>query len=317
MAKRFGAAVFTALVLHAALIGLSVLRRHPETPRVLDRSVVVRAAAVELFVLTEDDGASSARRDRTPSKDEPSDRTVSPRATVAPLRAPSQRSGSASDAEAALDHASAPDPNSALAELGPGAAPETSLDGASEAGSSVGPRVDLGLDGSVMRRAALEARERGPGPSRAPRRRPVFSLSHWSESAVRSLAQRSAPWEGRALLALEWDHKGRLLSVTSSAASSSRDEWQKLAEALSAQLAARPNVGAPGGGRRVVYLVKSDLVLPDSKRSVLPAAKYASAEQLRENNLPPATALNFGVKADGSPATTRVVSVELVRSDAL
>jgi hypothetical protein len=76
-------------------------------------------------------------------------------------------------------------------------------------------------------------------------------------------------------------------------------------------------MGAQGARRRVVYLVKSELVLPDSKRSVLPAAKLASAEQLRENNLPPATALNLGVKADGSAATTRVVSVELVRSDAL
>jgi len=66
-----------------------------------------------------------------------------------------------------------------------------------------------------------------------------------------------------------------------------------------------------------VYLVKTDLVLPENKRSLLPSAKYASGEQLRENNLPPATALNLGIKADSSPATTRVVSVELVRSDAL
>lgn len=67
----------------------------------------------------------------------------------------------------------------------------------------------------------------------------------------------------------------------------------------------------------MVYLVKSDLVLPENKRSLLPSAKYASAEQLRENNLPPATTINLGVKADNSAATTREVSVELVRSDAL
>jgi hypothetical protein len=113
---------------------------------------------------------------------------------------------------------------------------------------------------------------------------------------------------------LEWDAKGQLLSVT---ASSSSDEWQRLAKALSSQLAARPNVGEQGGGRRVVYLVKSDLMLPESKRSVLPAAKFASAEQLRADNLPPAPTINLGVKADGSAATTRVVSVELVRNDAL
>jgi hypothetical protein len=117
-------------------------------------------------------------------------------------------------------------------------------------------------------------------------------------------------------LTLEWDAKGQLLSVTSSAASSSRDEWQRLAKTLSSQLAGRPNVGAEGEGRRVVYLVKSGPVSPDGKRSVLPAAKFASAEQLKADNLPPAVALNFGVKADGSAAATRVVSVELVRSDA-
>ena len=316
MKKRFGVAIFTAVGLHAALLGLSLLRRHPQTPRVLDRSEAARTTEVELFMLSEDDSAGGAHRDRAPSPDEPSDRTAPPRASVAQALAPSQRSGSASHAVAVLDQASEPE-SSAIAELGPGAEPERTVDGASEIGSGVGPRIDLGLDGSVMRRATLEARERGPVPSRAPRRRPVFSLGHWSEGAVRSLAQRSAPWEGRALLTLEWDANGQLLSVTSSAASSSREEWQRLAKTLGAQLAARPNVGAQGGGRRVVYLVKSDLVLPDSKRSLLPGAKFASTEQLRENNLPPATALNFGIKADGSPATTRVVSVELVRSDAL
>jgi hypothetical protein len=316
MKKRFGAAVFTAVLLHAALIALSVLRADPVAPRALGRSVVARAAEVELFMLTED-GSSSARRDRPSSMDEPSDRTVPLQARPGQLRAPSQRSGSAPSAEAALDQAGAPDPDATLAELGLGAEPGSSSDSASAEGSGVRPRVDLGLDGSVMRRAALDARERGPGSARAPRRRPVFSLGHWSEKAVRSVAQRSAPWESRALLTLVWDAKGQLLSVTSSAAASSSDEWQRLAKALGSQLAAHPNVGEQGGGRRVVYLVKSDLALPDGKRSALPAARFASADQLRENNLPPASAINFGVKADGSAAATRVVSVELVRSDAL
>jgi hypothetical protein len=316
MEKRFGAAVFTAAVLHAALLALTVLRRAPETPRALGRSLVARPAEVELSVLTEDGDSSSAHSARVASHDEASDPTIPLHARPALLRAPSQWSGSAANAQGALAVA-APDPDAALAELGPGAEREGSFDGSSEVGSGVRPPVDLGLDGSVMRHAALQARERGPGASRAARRRPVFSLGHWSENTVRSVAQRSAPWESRALLTLEWDAQGQLLSVISSAASSSSDEWQRLAKALSSQLAARPNVGAQGARRRVVYLVKSELVLPDSKRSVLPAAKLASAEQLRENNLPPATALNLGVKADGSAATTRVVSVELVRSDAL
>ena len=314
MEKRFGAAVLTAMVLHAALIAFTVLGGDPEPPRALGRSVLARAAEIELFMLTED-GASSARGDQS-SSDERSNRTVPPQAKAGQLRAPSQRSGSAPNAEAALDQASPRDPDAALAELQPGAEPGSSADSVSEGESEVRPRVDLGLDGSVMRRAALEARERGLAPTHAPRRRPVFSLSHWSENAVRSVAQRSAPWESRALLTLEWDAKGQLLSVTSSAASSSSDAWQRLAKTLSSQLAARPNVGEQGGGRRVVYLVKTDLALPDGKRSLQPAAKFASAEQLRENNLPPASAINFGVKADGSAAATRVVSVELVRSDA-
>jgi hypothetical protein len=65
----------------------------------------------------------------------------------------------------------------------------------------------------------------------------------------------------------------------SSAASSSSDEWQRVAKRLTSQLAARPNAAAQGGGLRLVYLVKSDLVLPDSKRSLLPGAKYGGATQ--------------------------------------
>lgn len=310
MDGRFGAAIFTAVVLHAALIGLTLLSRHAEAPHVLDTNVT-SASEVELFMITADDGPSSVRSDEKSSIAEPSDRAVQRQARFAQLRAPAaQRSASAPDAEAEVDEAGALDADAALAELGLGAEAESSLDGASEAPSRARQRVDLGLDGSVMRRAALEGRERAPR-----RRRPVFTLDHWSESVVRSVAQTSAPWEGRALLTLEWDSTGQLRSVTPSAASSSSDEWQRLAKRLTSQLAARPNVAAQGGGLRLVYLVKSDLVLPD-KRSLLPGARYASAEQLREKNLPPANAINLGVKADASAATTRVVSVTLVRSDA-
>lgn len=320
MLKRFGAAVVMAVVFHAALLGLTVLSRPAAAPRLLHPSLADRASAIDVIVLTDDESPSSVRSERTSSVDEPSDRAVPQQARVTQLRALHQRSVSAAHAAAELD-ASASDAEAALAELEPGAEPGAPLDGAPETPSGAGPRIDLGFDGSVMRRAALDARERAqraaPRATRAPRRRPVFSLGHWSENVVRSVAQKSATWEGRALLTLEWDSKGQLLSVTSSAASSSSDEWQRLAKGLSAQLAARPNVGGQGRGLRLVYLVKSDLVLPENKRSLLPAAKYASAEQLRANNLPPATAISLGVKADGSAATTRVVSVELVRSDAL
>jgi hypothetical protein len=211
----------------------------------------------------------------------------------------------------------APDGDAAITELGPGTEQEGSSDGASDASSGERQRINLGLDGSVMRQATLAGRERPPRAKRAPRRPPLILLGHWSEGPVRMLAQKSAPPDGQALLTLEWDSKGHLVSVRSSAASSRSDDWQRLAQGLSSQLAARANTGAPAGGLRVVYLVKSDLVLPESKRSLLPSAKYASAEQLREKNLPPATTINLGVKADSSAATTRVVSVELVRSDAL
>lgn len=315
MSKRFGAAVFAAIVLHAALIGLSSLRRRSEAPRVLDASHVARASEVEISMLTQDDPPSRALDDAPSSVGERSDRAEP--AGVARLRGLSQRTGSAPDAAAKLDDVSAPDGDAALAELGSGLEPEASPDGASETPSGARQRVDLGLDGSVLRQAMLEARQRPARAQRAPRRKPLVVLSHWSEGAVRALAQKSAPPEGRALLTLEWDSKGQLLSVTASAASSRTEEWQQLAQGLGTQLAARANASAPGAGLRLVYLIKSDLVVPESKRSLLPSAKYASAEQLRADNLPPANSISLGVKADNSAATTRVVSVELVRSDAL
>lgn len=316
MSKRFGAAVFSAMALHAALICLALLPRRSEAPRRLEVSALARASEVEVSILAEDDEASRERSDQTSSANDPSDGRATNQAPVAQLRGLSQRSSAAPDAALQADAAAAPDGDVAIAELGPGAEQEGSLDGTSDAPSGERPRINLGLDGSVMRQATLAGRERPPPAKRAPRRPPLILLGHWSEGPVRMLAQKSAPPDGQALLTLEWDSKGQLVSVRSSAASRS-DEWQRLAQGLSSQLAARPNTGAPAGGLRVVYLVKSDLVLPESRRSLLPSAKYASAEQLREKNLPPATTINLGVKADNSAATTRVVSVELVRSDAL
>jgi hypothetical protein len=281
------------MLLHAALLGLTVLARPSEAPRVIVARVA--ATATEVDILLEDGAPRTLPSDRISSTDEQSQRTAAWRARERSASAP--RTASTPDAAAELDPAGA---------LGPDAELEG---GVSPAPREADPRVDLGLDGSVFRSAALAARDR------TPRRRPSFSLGSWSEGIVRSVAQRSVPWEGRALLTLEWDSKGQLRTVASSAESSSSDEWQRLVKGVSAQLAARPNAAAQGAGLRLVYLVKSELVLPESKRSLLPGAKYASAEQLRANNLPPATALNFGVKADDSVATNRVVSVELVRSE--
>lgn len=304
MEKRLGAAVSTAVLLHAALIGLTLLSRHSEAPAVV--SARVEASSTELDVLVEYDDPGALRNDQLSSADERSHRTAGVQGRVSELRAETPRTASTAEPEAELDPGAS---EGALVELGPGAEPESSSDAASEAQRGARPRVDLGLEGSVFRSAALEARDRKP------RRRPTFSLGSWSEGVVRSVAQRSVPWEGRALLTLEWDSKGQLRSVTSSAESSSSDEWQRLVKGLRPQLAARPNVAAQGAGLRLVYLVESELVLPESKRTLLPGAKYASAEQLRAANLPPATALNLGVKADDSTATNRVVSVELVRSE--
>jgi hypothetical protein len=293
------------MLLHAALLGLTVLASPSEAPRVIVARVA--ASATEVDILLEDGAPRTLPSDRISSRDEPSQRTAA--WTVRERSAGAPRTASTPDAAAELDPAGALGPDGVLTELGPDAELEGTSDGVSPAPREADPRVDLGLDGSVFRSAALAARDR------TPRRRPSFSLGSWSEGIVRSVAQRSVPWEGRALLTLEWDSKGQLRTVASSAESSSSDEWQRLVKGVSAQLAARPNAAAQGAGLRLVYLVKSELVLPESKRSLLPGAKYASAEQLRANNLPPATALNFGVKADDSVATNRVVSVELVRSE--
>lgn len=305
MDRRFRTAVFAAAALHAALLGLTMLQHRADAFPVRDTSVT-SPPEVEVLMLAADDAPPSARDDRTSSTAVPSDRKQS-----SARAAGSQRTAPTPDAEAQLEQTGTQAADATLAELEPSAEQEGSLSEASESGPRVAKRVDLGLDGSVMRDAALQGREPAP---RARRRRPTFSLGHWSQNAVRTVAQGSAPWEGQALLTLEWSSSGQLVSVTSSAGSA---DWQRLAQDLSSRLAARPNVSAPGKGLRVVYLIKSEMTLPESKRSVLPSLKYAHAEKLTGDNLPPANALNLGTKHDNSASTTRTVSVELVRSDTL
>lgn len=313
MERRFRTAVLAAVVLHGALIGFTMLRPQSEAFRGLGASLVVSATEVEVLMLTADDSATSVRDDRTSSNAEHSGRKMQQGAARTPAGILSQRSAPA-DAEPELDGAGPHGTDATLAELDPSAEQAGAHAETSDSGPRVGQRVDLGLNGSVMRDAALQGREPAP---RARRRRPTFSLGHWSQNAVQTVAQGSAPWEGQALLTLEWSSSGQLVSVKSSAASSSSAEWQRLAQSLTSKLAARPNASPQGKGLRVVYLIKSGMTLPESKRSVLPDLKYAHAEKLTGDNLPPANALNFGVKADGSAATTRTVSVELVRSDTL
>ncbi len=310
MERRFRIAVSAAVLLHTALVGLTILHPPSDTAGVRDTSTVASPPEVDVIVLA-DDATTFARVDKTSSTADPSDRRQASARPSGGLL--SQRSAPTPDAEALLEQAGAPDADAALAGSEPSTEQPGSLTEGSNSGPRVGKRIDLGLDGSVMR-DALKGREAAP---RAPRRRPTFSLGHWSQNAVRTVAQGAAPWEGQALLTLEWSSSGQLLSVKSSAASSSSADWQRLAQDLSSRLAARPNVGTPGKGLRVVYLIKSEMQLPESKRSVLPNLKYASAEKLTGDNLPPATALNLGIKHDNSASTTRIVSVELVRSDTL
>ena len=65
-----------------------------------------------------------------------------------------------------------------------------------------------------------------------------------------------------------------------------------------------------------MYLVKSEIVKPGEK-SKLPVSDNVSALELRDDYLPPASALMFGVKADTSPAAQRVVSVTLANGQVL
>jgi hypothetical protein len=184
-------------------------------------------------------------------------------------------------------------------------------DAAPPASNGVRRPINLGLDGSIVRSKLLEK------ASRPPARRSAVVYDLWSESVVRSAAKRAAPREGTALLVIEWDSAGKLQSIASSAKSSNDDSWRQLAETLRSRLSKRPGDPGRSGGLRLVYLVRAEIVEPASKRSVLPRARYASAEQIKDDLLPPANAFNVGIKADSDAAAQRVVSVTLASSQAL
>lgn len=294
MERRFAAAVVSALALHAALVAVGVWciadgRWEPPLP----------ASATEIDVLLVPHEAELTARVPAPlrSSVRPSTPgTVERSSSSNPTTTPSETvlAGDAAQAE-------------------PGALETTGAEGSGDAAASASgeaPRrpIDLGLDGAIVARALRDT------PSRAPARRPALVFDGWSEGIVRSIAHGAAPSEGSALLTVEWDAQGRLASIRSSAASSHPHAWQKLAESLKRQLARRPQPSR--NGLRLVYLVKSEVVKPGS-RSKLPQSRNVSAEQLRDEHLPPAVSLNVGVKADTTPTGQRVVSVTLASSQVL
>jgi hypothetical protein len=188
---------------------------------------------------------------------------------------------------------------------------EGTLDGVAETPGVQRRAIDLGLDGSLFRSELLESARRPQAP------RPRVVHDDWSAIAVRIASEQSAPREGSALVTIEWDSDGRLRSIGTSAHSSAASNWDKLADALRRTLSKRPKSSAENRGLRLVYLVKSELVVPHHQRSVLPRAEHGSFEALRDEHLPPAVTLNFGVKADTSTPAERLISVILAGSQLL
>ena len=301
MERRFTVALSSALVLHGVLVGVSawwVSGTPLECPP--------RATGPEIEVtLLAQDRASTPRA--------PAEAAAAPASIAGPSHPRAEPVGAT--------HTALPSEEPELLAgdatvVQPGAAESSvvSVDGQGDAAPSGAPGqaarrpIDLGLDGSIV---ARELRGTHAPPAV---RRTGPSFDGWSESILRGAAHNAAPREGSALLILEWDAQGRLASVRSSAESSNADGWRKLAESLKSKLAQRPPAGA--GRLRLVYLVKSEVVKPGA-RSKLPQSENVSTELLKDEYLPPGSALMFGVKADTSPGAHRVVSVTLANSQLL
>ena len=171
-------------------------------------------------------------------------------------------------------------------------------------------RIDLGLDGLLL------GRELGSAPRKAARPRAIAAIDSWSESVLRSALQASPIDEGSALLTIEWDENGRLLRVQSSAHSSASPQWDRLVDMLRARLARRPlHPQARGQRLRIVYLVSSELVRPGNPHSKLPDSKRVALQQLREENLPPATVVGVELGADRSGTAEHGLTITLSRSE--
>jgi hypothetical protein len=298
MERRLVAAVLGAFGAHATLLSVAACfgPRSPATPQPIARDTRVE---VELLHETRDPTHPVPSNERgEPARAEPgavaAARVVgaAARASVAPAGPVVEPplAGVQGDANAAL---------------------EGTLDGVAETPGVERRAIDLGLDGSLFRSELLESARR---PQAA---RPRVVHDDWSAIAVRIASEQSAPREGSALVTIEWDSDGRLRSIATSAHSSAASNWEKLADTLRRTLSKRPKSSAENRGLRLVYLVKSELVVPHNQRSVLPRAEHGSFEALRDEHLPPAVTLNFGVKADTSTPAERLISVILAGSQLL
>lgn len=294
MERRFPAALVSAVVLHAALLGLSAWPA--------DGGGVVPLASntkeVEVSLLVQDGPPSPVVTDSASGQ---------AHSREAAHQAPVAHRASASSAASVSVVA---ETEGAVAEASPG---EPDAVGA-VAEATPRRHIDLGLDGSIVARTLRQTEQHETEAQRRARHRPGLVFDGWSEGVVSKVAHTTAPSEGSALLTIEWSADGRLASIRSSAESSNADGWRKLAAALQKQLAQRPQPSSKG--LRLTYLVKSEIVKPGQK-SNLPESRNVNFQTFRDDQLPPANVLMLGVSADTSPASQRVVRVMLASSQAL
>jgi hypothetical protein len=297
MERRLWTAGLGAFGAHATLLSVAAFfgTRSPVAPQPIARDTRVE---VELLHETRDPTPPVPSDERgEPARAEPSTATVA-RSVPAAARANAAPAGPVVEPLAGGE-------GNAITAL------EGTLDGAAKAPGVERRPIDLGLDGSLFRSELLESARRPPAA------RPRVVHDDWSAIAVRLASEQSAPREGSALVTIEWDSDGRLRSIATSAHSSAASNWEKLADTLRRTLSKRPKSSAEKRGLRLVYLVKSELVVPHNQRSVLPRMEHGSFEALRDEHLPPAVTLNFGVKADTSTPAERLVSVILAGSQLL
>lgn len=300
MEWRFRAALVSAVVLHAALMGLSAwsadggMRQVPLAAKTEDVEVSLLVDGPPSPIVNESSaGEATSAHSQEPTHEKP----------VARVSRSFSGSGALpTESEAQEGAAAAPNPGEFTDGSGEGAPGETPR-----------PQIDLGLDGSIVARTLRNTEQRDSGP-RVARRRAGIVFDGWSEGVVSKVAHNTAPSDGSALLTIEWDAQGRLASIRSSAESADANGWRKLAAVLKKHLAQRPQ--ASSKGLRLVYLLKSEVVKP-GQRSKLGESDNVSMQTFRDEQLPPASFLMLGVKADTSPAGHRVVSVTLANSQVL
>jgi hypothetical protein len=303
MERRFRAALVSAVVLHAALMGLSAwtadggMRQVPLASKTEDVEVSLLVDGPPSPIVSENSaGEATSAHSEEPTHEKP----------VAHVSRSFAGSGTLpTEAEARAGSAAASNPD----EFADGSGEQAPA----AAGQPPRPHIDLGLDGSIVART-LRDTEAHDTVLRSTRRRAGLVFDGWSEGVVSKVAHSRAPSDGSALLTIEWDAQGRLASIRSSAESADANGWRKLAATLKKHLAQRPQ--ASSKGLRLVYLLKSEVVKP-GPQSKLPVSSNASMQTFGDAYLPPANLLMLGVKADTSPTGQRVVSVTLANSQVL